>query len=197
MRKEFIGDALDHWKGSIIRFLESETLLDNLAVIPMITDDAPWTHMDVSLYSKLLNVLDNERILHSSKMFSGDRRNYFSSVRHKGDLFLDPDTGIATGRATPQHVKAAELKLLADSDERRRRLLIVYQHASRDEFSERVKEVVDHVLRQVGQFHCTTYEGRQVAMLFFSYSRQRVTEVNRAFLEFLGENYAFRTRLFT
>ena len=196
LRREFIGDALDHWKGSLIRFLESESLLENLAVVPMITDDLPWGDADISLYSRLLNAIGNKRILLSVKSFSGERRNYFTAVRHTGDLFLDPDTGIATGAANRQHVEAADLKLLADLDERRRRLLIIYQHASREDFRKRVKVIAGHVLNQVNRIHCTTYEGRQVAMLFFLYSGQRITEVNRAFQRFLGESFSFRSRLF-
>lgn len=32
------------------------------------------------------------------------RNRYFAEIQHQGDLFLDPDTGIATGRvAHPEH----------------------------------------------------------------------------------------------
>src|SRR3989442_12369196 len=46
---------------------------------------------------------------HSAKLAT--RNRYFAEIHHKGDLFLDPDTGIATGRVAhpEQYVQPMEI----------------------------------------------------------------------------------------
>ncbi|PYV23899.1 MAG: hypothetical protein DMG27_14375 [Acidobacteria bacterium] len=54
------------------------------------------------------------------------RKQYFDEIKHMGDLFLDPDTGIATEKVKniSQYVRPSEIeRLLCGSD----RLLAVYR----------------------------------------------------------------------
>jgi len=39
MKLAHLGDALDHWKGSVIELIGGK----NLRVVPMFTDSNPWT----------------------------------------------------------------------------------------------------------------------------------------------------------
>ena len=132
----FLGDALDHWKGSLFESLQQSRVLSDFAVDPMASDWSNWKPEDVLLFTRLLRIDKCQLIPHNVCLAS--RKHYFGEIEHKGDLFLDPDTGIATGKATIKHVKpAAIVLLLRDSD----RMLAVYQHASRGKISQRVDKV--------------------------------------------------------
>jgi hypothetical protein len=196
MKKEFIGDALDHYKGSILKLLSSDDLLENLAIEPMITDDNAWTPDEISLYLRLLCAPENTQIIHKGKPFLGNRKKYFAEINQTGDVFLDPDTGVTTSKVSPGHIKATELNIILNEDRMNKSVLIVYQHnAIGRKFEERIKEIVEHVLAVIEKGCCTTYEGRQVGMIFLSKNEDRIKLIHQRFKEFLGEKYAFRTRI--
>ncbi|MCJ7744334.1 MAG: hypothetical protein MUO99_07250, partial [Dehalococcoidales bacterium] len=91
MNAKHLGDALDHWKGSIIQRMEG--LLERIAVIPMITDDKPWDDKKIETYSRLLSV-DRKlvmKVMEWNKTTRENRGDYFRNIHHRGDLFLDPD----------------------------------------------------------------------------------------------------------
>ncbi len=62
MNQAYLGDALDHWKGSLIAILRRHQplLLNRLAVVPMATDAMEWNQNDWETYARLLNVEDDD-----------------------------------------------------------------------------------------------------------------------------------------
>ena len=127
MNSKYLGDALDHWKGSLISALSQKKLIRNIVVEPMITDATAWLREDLNTYKRLLNLDSTRSICHGNSTFLGKRDKYFTKLLKVGDVFLDPDTGIATGDASKVHIKISELgKLIIDSD----RVLMVYQHSA-------------------------------------------------------------------
>jgi len=163
MNLAFLGDALDHWKGSLFESLQKGGILQNFAVDPMASDLAAWTPEDFSLFSTLLRIDRSQIVPHSCTL--ADRKSFFAEIRHPGDLFLDPDTGVATGQhgASVQHVLASEIATLVGSLDR---FLAIYQHVRAQRVSERV-DAVCRVIRDVmpeGQW--CSYESGTVAMIF-------------------------------
>jgi hypothetical protein len=132
MNRAHLGDALDHWKGSVIEVISDK----KLQVVPMLTDRDQWTQEDFETYARLLHrkpedVLKNgEGDLFSSRT----RHRYFRDLVNmtgEHDLFLDPDTGIAPDeKAQKQHVRPSEIAGLISQS--RSRILLIYQHASRE-----------------------------------------------------------------
>lgn len=178
MHSKHLGDALDHWKGSIIQRLESRRLLQDIAVIPMFTDDC-WDSQKVAAYSHLLN-LKSDKVLQTGRKFGGgkhDREKYFEAISHAGDLFLDPDTGVSISPSTKndsEHITISEIKELLGND----RVILVYQHRGRYKSTEWIKDIIDEVRREIKKLNSTTYECGNVAMLFFSYNRDRMEKIN-------------------
>lgn len=97
MNLQYLGDALDHWKGAILGYLQTRGQLSELAVDAMATDADEWHTADHQLFASLLHI-QSTQILSHSKSLVRDRVGYFAEITHQGDLFLDPDTGVATGR---------------------------------------------------------------------------------------------------
>ena len=95
MNLMYLGDALDHWKGSLFEFLQAEQLLRDFAVDPMATDGHFWEDTDFALFARLLRINANQILRHEFPLVQ--RAPYFNEIDHAGDLFLDPDTGIQTG----------------------------------------------------------------------------------------------------
>ena len=79
-----MGDALDHWKGSLFEFLQGTELLWNFAVDPMLTDRPSWREADFELLTRLLRI-DRSRILPHNAALS-QRPQYFAEITHHGDL---------------------------------------------------------------------------------------------------------------
>lgn len=96
---QFLGDALDHWKGSIFSRLRKAGLLEDFSVDPMLTDSEDWNTADFRLYADLLQVSIDQILRHKIDL-KEDRSKYFAKIEHSGDLFLDPDTGIASKGST-------------------------------------------------------------------------------------------------
>jgi len=187
----FLGDALDHWKGSLIESLQNSNLLSGFAVDPMAVDWSAWQPDDVLAFARLLRINKSQIISHSVHITN--RNAYFGEIRHNGDLFLDPDTGIATGRVQNicRYIKPTEIdKLLYNSD----RLVAVYQHVRARVTSQRIDEVC-HVLNGeiVGLQWCS-YESSTVAMMFLSLSPVRVAKVAMHFRNLLGQDASRRIR---
>jgi hypothetical protein len=182
VNSKFLGDALDHWKGSLIQFLSDKKLIKDLVVEPMITDGRPWSKSDTETYRRLLRLEPSNQIFHSQSTFSGKRDEYFDLLPETTDLFLDPDTGIATGSAGREHVKTSELRrLLANSD----RVLMVYQHSARGSFHERLGEITGTVSRDIPNVYCSTYACGRVAVFFLSLNRVRIEGICKALKEHL------------
>ena len=102
----------------------------------MASDLAEWQPDDFALFSKLLRIDRSQVISHRRPL--SDRNGYFGEIEHPGDLFLDPDTGIATGKVSAQHVAPAEIAALLKSTDR---LLAIYQHVRAQRVWEKIKGV--------------------------------------------------------
>lgn len=91
MNLAFLGDALDHWKGSLFESLQRSIVLRDFAVDPMASDWSKWQPEDISLFTRLLRIDKSQLIPHNIGLTN--RKRYFDEIEHPGDLFLDPDTG--------------------------------------------------------------------------------------------------------
>lgn len=183
MNLQYLGDALDHWKGSIFERLQRADLLCNFAVDAMMTDYEVWQSSDRELYASLLRV-EQSQIIEHKRLFTVNRSEYFREIQHQGDLFLDPDTGIATGRHTSKHIRPAEIHNLLN--EQPDRVLAVYQHIRARRTHERIQEVVSALERSKQPSIYCSYESSTVAMLFLSKNVSRVDSIRRYFEHLLG-----------
>lgn len=183
----YLGDALDHWKGSLFEGLRRANLLCDFAVDRMVTDAKPWQAADCELFARLLRIEQNQVVGHQHSLVE-ERADYFQEIEHQGDIFFDPDTGIATYRVknVSQYLCPAELHDLLSQQQWR--VIAVYQHIRAQRTRERLEKVVS-VLRRPGQpFACCSYESSTVAMLFFSRDLERVNNIYHHFERFLGEH---------
>lgn len=190
----YLGDALDHWKGSLFEDLGQAGLLRDLAVDAMCTDAEHWRSADHTLYARLLRVRRNQ-LVHHRRSLKEDRTAYFREVEHKGDLFLDPDTGIATYRVRnrQQYVFPAEVHDLLSA--RPNGAVAVYQHVSRKRTRDRLQRVVSALEQPDQPFSCCSYESGTVAMLSFSRQAGRIEGIYQHFKEILGRHSARRSYL--
>jgi hypothetical protein len=65
---EFLGDALDYWKGSIFLRLQKGGLLKDFSADPMLTDPEDWYAADFELYADLLQIRPNQIFQHKIKL---------------------------------------------------------------------------------------------------------------------------------
>src|ERR1700694_3410929 len=181
MNLSYLGDALDHWKGSLFEFLQARRLLHDFAVDPMASDLESWQEADYVLLADLLRVPRDRIIGHEHRLTT--RSRYFAEILHKGDVFLDPDTGIATTRVShpEKYVQPNEIwSLLLDGPTR---LIAVYQHVRARRVATRVDEVLACVARSDGSGAWCSYESGTVAMLFLSLAEHRTHDVAGALEE--------------
>jgi len=64
-------------------------------------------------------------------------------------------------------------------DKRPRRVILIYQHRSHEEHYEQMKRIVDKVMGKIEKVNATTYACGNVAMLFFSYDRDRIERIKK------------------
>lgn len=191
MNLKYLGDALDHWKGSLLQRLYKEGLLINLHADPMITDSRPWDDAEIHVYSKMLN-METNRILNATKLFRGNIANYFSYSYH-GDLFVDPDTGIATGDRCYKHITVDEIDTLLSKNGDR--IISIYQHNAQGmRMPDRVDRVIRHLNNEIPGIVLSSYESATVAMLFASRNEKRICDIFNCLQNMLGPA-AKRTRL--
>lgn len=189
MNSSFLGDALDHWKGALFSYLLQEKALNDLAADPMLTDPEGWGPGDFRLYARLLNLPEDRVLAHSRSL--RDRNAYFGEIAHAGDIFLDPDVGIATHRVRrpEQYVEVVDVIRLLFSG--LNRMVVVYQHV-------RGKTVTDRVDRVVSKFpdslFWVSYESGTVAMLFISLAPWRTDRVAGSLRNLLGRHAERRIR---
>jgi hypothetical protein len=188
----FLGDALDHWKGSLFELLQRSDLLCDFAVDPLASDLKSWQTENFEVFARLLRVEQHQIVFHHASL--DNREEYFREIRHKGDLFLDPDTGVATGRVKEksQYVTPEEVRLLLNQSDR---MLAVYQHVRAKATSERVNEVGLCLQQAISNLHWVSYESANVAMIFFSHSTPRLGQVAGALRKFLGSAASRRVRI--
>lgn len=185
MQRAFLGDALDHWKGSLIRGLQQHETLVDFAVDPLISDPDPWSPDDFLVFARLLQVAAGQFIPHPVGLSS--RRAYFSEIVHVGDLFLDPDTGVATGsvRAPSKYIFVDEVRDLLLTNPSR--LLMIYQHGDRTPMRTRVNAVIRRLEREYSSIRWCAYLSASVGMLFLSGEMQRIRAVVAHFQDLLHD----------
>lgn len=188
----YLGDALDHWKGSLFEFLIGERLLQDFVVDPMATDGECWTATDISLFARLLRVRQAQILRHKAALAA--RSAYFAEIQHAGDLFLDPDTGIDTRSGTPidKYVKASELTVLLNSPPTR--VVAVYQHVRAQRTCDRVDACLQTLRYGHGRIGWCSYESGNVAMIFLSRNIERTTAISDGFGRLLGRHKEGRVR---
>jgi hypothetical protein len=186
----FLGDALDHWKGSLFESLQSARILRNFAVDPMASDLVSWRREDFRIFARLLHVWPTQIVQHVENLQK--RSMYFAEISHQGDLFLDPDIGIATGRVKSEHVSPTEIRTFLDSPATR--LLVVYQHVCGQKASDRVDAVLTVLQKKIGRCSWASYESSTVAMLFLSRTPERTEEVIDHFRGVLGSHAKGKVR---
>jgi hypothetical protein len=173
MNLDHLGDALDHWKGSLIEMICTE----GVRVVPMLTDRDRWTEQHVETYARLLH-LRPEDILKKGEndLFSSKTRDtYFRDVGQH-DLFLDPDTGIAPDDkdAEKKHIRTSEIAGLLSATPSR--MLLIYQHASRNKDGLRKKLNLLRSMEGLRGCDIFAYDSGAVAMVVISRNRERAQE---------------------
>jgi hypothetical protein len=190
MNRDHLGDALDHWKGSLFESLQKARVLKDFAVDPLASDLCDWEPQDFDLYARLLKVKLRQVLLHT-RGIDDNRDQYFGEISHAGDLFIDPDTGVTTGRVTTKHIRPAEIGRLLNSA--RKRIVAVYQHAARGrQIENRVNEVVTAIRRECEEVQWSFYNAGTVAMLFLTRDCGRADTVSSHFRRFLGPSADWR-----
>ncbi|MGH6628181.1 MAG: hypothetical protein ACREB3_00445 [Burkholderiales bacterium] len=179
MNLKHLGDALDHWKGSVIELIGEK----RLRVLPMLTDQDRWTSDHFNVYARLLR-LKTQHILRRKVSFPGQTRStYFSRLREY-DLFVDPDTGIASDKKRKkEHISPAEIASLLPRSSSR--LLLIYQQRfQRKEMKETLKLVLS--IDSLRELHRFAYDAGAVGMVFISRSRKRINGVLSRVRSLLG-----------
>jgi hypothetical protein len=189
---DYLGDALDHWKGSLFEFLHVRHILRDFAVDPMASDAHLWTETDFELLARLMRINKTQILRHGAQLT--ERALYFDEINHSGDLFLDPDTGIQTsgnGHAT-KYVKPGELAGLLRKEPNR--IVAVYQHVRAQRTAERVDGCLQALALVAADFGWCSYEAGTVAMLFLSQDKDRTNAVADGFRGLLGRHADGRVR---
>lgn len=184
MNREFLGDAHDWLKGALFHHLKSQVLKD-FAIDPMITDATAWSKGEYELYARLLRVKP-AKILRRTGTVQTNRDRYFEELKHRGDLFLDPDTGIRTGKSSPvrKYIKPNELVELLDFAPER--MVAVYQHIRAQKASDRLAALRTTLCGLRRNLRAAIYSSASVAVLFTGYEPRRVHEVYKELRTFLG-----------
>jgi hypothetical protein len=126
-----LGDAFDHWKGSLLGYIRGAGEAVPLVAVPMFTEYSrtTWTAEWLALNARFLGLSSPNMLALAHRPFIGlrkQRSQYFDDLceeltrRAQGtsgirvDVFLDPNTGIrAAPTSSANHVTFAEAKRLA------------------------------------------------------------------------------------
>ena len=187
MNLRYLGDALDYWKGSLFLHLQEAGILKDFSVDLMLTDPEHWYAPDFRLYGDLLQTRLDQILQHKRKL-QEDREKYFAEVTHTGDLFIDPDTGIALGyaRNAEKYIRVQEVHQLLR--EKLPRILCVYQQIGREKTRDRVRKLITALAEFNSRSYCCSYETPTVAMLFLSQKQSRIEQMNKYFKNYLGRH---------
>jgi hypothetical protein len=180
MQRLWLGDALDFWKRAFLDVLRaSSTPSRPVWILPMITGTG-WTGAEVDTYAAILGV-PTSALLSTAPLVKPTRSSYFAvSKGLRDDVFIDPDTGIATGRISLAHVAPAEVFALLSDDN----VAAVYQHRPRG-VGGRWLARYRGLLAATGAA-TVGYESAQAGMLFATKSSAREGGIRRALARRLG-----------
>jgi hypothetical protein len=157
----------------------------------MASDLCQWRTKDFRVLARLLRVRGRQVLHHQASL--SDRQAYFDEITHRGDLFLDPDTGVATGRVSrrEQYVMPIELARLLT---RTNRMVLVYQHVRAIKVGARVDTVLSAIASATGSIGWCAYESGTVALLCLSKKSRRTALVASHFRGMLGRHAKGRIR---
>lgn len=180
MQRLWLGDALDFWKSTFIDVLRASSSESRaVKVVPMFTDTG-WTTAELDTYVSILGVAPGSTLT-TAQVTKTNREHYFAPcTRLSDDVFVDPDTGIATAKPTPSHVAPAEIfQMLSDDN-----VVATYQHrpqrVAAGWLARYVQLVADTRARTVG------YESGQVGMVFATMSPVREAALRQSLVRRLG-----------
>jgi hypothetical protein len=186
MNLGYLADALDHWKGCVIK--EIDERLNDLHVIPMFTDEdihSSWPNDRLRLYAKLLHV-PQDKILQSDTRFTATtRQEYFAAIadddqlRDK-DFFIDPDIGIEPEKGGNwRHIRLSDISALLRLGNKR--VILIYQHAShRSDWSNAcLQRLVNY--DDAGGINAFAYWAGAASMFLLSRDRRRMDSLHRSF----------------
>ena len=178
MKLDFLGDAPDHWKGSL-RLLLHSSGLKKMYVVPMFTDRSSWNERHCETYARLLKLFKDDGSADTNLIYKGAfskdiaRKDYFDEASTSAGacdvIFLDPNSGIRkeapSGRRKYNYVLVSDFRqlLIAKGD----RLLMIYDESRnhQDEKDAHVDGICEDI-REAG-FDCCAYEsGRNLTMFF-------------------------------
>jgi hypothetical protein len=159
----------------------------------MAADADEWQDGDLVLFASLLHVEASQLRNHHNLVTA--RAAYFGEITH--DLFLDPDTGIATGnvRYPWQYAMPKEIHTLLSAYPTR--TVAVYQHIRARRTRDRIQEIIAVLAQSQPNFACASYESATVAMLFLSQSADRIAAINETFRNWLGRHADGRIGVWT
>lgn len=168
MRLEHLGDESQRSKGAVLGALRQGEVLQCLVVDPMAQPASGWTDRHFRQYAQLLRLGGRHELAkHNVHWGTGERKPYFAELDcYSGrDCFLDPDTGVATSRAKPEHVKPSEVIGLLQE----RNVVAVYQcGAQRQSIEHRVRAVVQALQGFSPNIECLAYMEPQASLLFLA-----------------------------
>lgn len=176
MQRRYLGDALDFWKGCFLDVLRSTAPQGHdLQVLPMFTDKE-WSNDERALYARLLHALPHALMTHAQLVKDG-RNRYFSALSRPeaSDVFIDPDTGIATASPKPAHVTVDEVTSFLTATN----VVAVYQHRPRRASPPWLGRYRELVVVKQGTF-ALGYESAQVGMIFVTRAHDRAVRLTQA-----------------
>jgi hypothetical protein len=196
MNHDHLGDALDHWKSSLISLLQNGTEIAKLHVLPMIPNRLlqHWTQSHSSIYAQLLGV-NTKAILRSDVGIypKKDRTAYFA-INSEYDLFIDPDNGIGNDEGgSDKHITPSEVVNLIP--ENSTRLLLIYQTGGQrgngETTSERkalvhLRKILRDIRYLIGKQCVFAYFAGQTSMVFVSRDSQRLARIYAPLMKLLG-----------
>jgi hypothetical protein len=183
VNRQYLGDALDFWKGTMLALLRRSCVPARaVKILPMLTDGADWAAAEVETYATLLGAARED--IGSLRQFvtAAERRVYFAlHVESADDLFLDPDTGVACGRPGRKHVTAEDVHSLLS----RSNVVAIYQHRPQRSPASGWLARYRHLLL-TDCVLVTGYESAQVGMLFATRSAARDRRLRQVLATRLG-----------
>jgi hypothetical protein len=195
MNSRFLGDACDHWKGSILCILaDNDVIRSDFGVVPMLTEAWSDPVEDPRTYRRLLHLSETNPMYPGPDLFVNrkrEREQYFGRIPRGCDLFLDPDTGISLNQPTPRHIIVPEIRQLLDGTDR---ILMIYQSSGRQHFAGRLCQIRTNLQEAVPGVFCCAYECTQVAMLLISLDGRRNKAVCTVLSDYLRGTAAGRMR---
>jgi hypothetical protein len=176
--------------------LHSASLIVDLRVDAMPSDGPEWEASDWELFARLLHVTSSQIIEHTKRLAT-NRTAYFAEMPEQGDLFLDPDTGVATGRVDQPEKYLMPEELLKLIDASPRRVVSIYQHVRVQKTRARIDGILSVLRRLNAAWHCTSYESGTVAMLFYSRDQNRTRSIHDHFADMRGRHASCRIGFWT